>query len=241
MKLNSSRKMKRISIPVRLAGSRLGWDYALGPGYNRRMKNMGEQFPGALLDVVMDAKDIPGKARILDVGCGPGLLALALAERYPDAEVFGVDNSDRQVRGANRLLSRKGLGNCSFKAGRAEDLPFGDGRFDIVVSTWSISCWRDMRKGLEEIRRVLVEDGVAFIADADSGAPVEDIRAFTGGYASAGRCKRLTEWFTRRFVFGPSIALTGDEAAAIAGTVDFSTVMVERKSPMPFFRMKLVK
>ena len=138
-------------------------------------------------------------------------------------------------------MSRGGVDNCGFQVGNAVDLSFEDGSFDIVVSTWSISCWPDMQKGLEEIRRVLVEGGKAFVVDADSSSTQEEIRLFTKGYAEAGTNKRLTEWFTRRFVFGPAVAITNKQAEALAKAAGFSAVWVEKRPGLPFFQMKLHK
>jgi len=153
--------------------------------------------------------------------------------------VVGVDFSPRQVRAAIRLLSGEPMVNCSFEVGNAVDLPGDDGSFDVVVSTFSISCWPDIRKGLEEIHRVLAEGGKAFIVDADSSSTEEEIQRFTTSYAGAGSCKRLQEWLTRRFVFGPAVAIDGGTAEALAVAAGFGRVMVEKKPGLPFFRMIL--
>jgi len=235
------RKSKKRNIVGRLAGSRLLWNYILGPGYNRHLMKIGREFYSPFIDTVVDRREIPTKARILDVGSGPGLLALVLAEKHPDAEIIGIDYSPKQVRTANRLLSRGRVHNCSFQVGNAVDLPFEGGSFDVVVSTWSISCWPDMQKGLEEIRRVLVEGGKAFIVDADSSSTEEEIRLFTQGYAEVGTNKRLTEWFTRRFVFGPAVAINNKQAEAMAKAAGFGAVSVEKGPGLPFFELKLRK
>jgi ubiquinone/menaquinone biosynthesis C-methylase UbiE len=234
-------KSKKRNIPGRLAGSRLVWNYILGPGYNKHIMRIGREFYSPFIDTVVDGSEIPPKARILDVGSGPGLLALVLAEKYPDAEVVGVDYSPKQVRAADNFLSNSRFHNCSFEVGNAVDLPFQDGSFDVVVSTWSISCWPDIKKGLEEIRRVLVDDGKAFIVDADSSSTEEEVGLFTRAYAEVGNNKRLTEWFTRRFVFGPTIAITNMQAEAMAKAAGFGAVLVEKKPGLPFFQLKLSK
>jgi malonyl-CoA O-methyltransferase len=67
-------------------------------------------------------------ARILDVGTGTGVAALALAEWFPSVEVVGVDLTPAMVAEAER----KG-GRAHFQVADAAHLPFADGAFDLVV------------------------------------------------------------------------------------------------------------
>jgi ubiquinone/menaquinone biosynthesis C-methylase UbiE len=217
------------------------WDYFMGPGYNQRVLRIGREFYGPFANMVVEGSGISAPARILDLGSGPGLVTLLLAERYPLAQVVGVDFSPRQVQAAERLLSREHVANCSFEVGDAVDLAWEDGSFDVVVSTFSISCWPDIARGLQEIRRVLVEGGEACVVDADSSSTQEEKRRFTAAYAGAGPCRRVQEWFTRRFVFGPAVAIDGGTAGALAVGAGFTEVEVEKKPGLPFFRLRLRK
>lgn len=231
----------RSNIPRRMANSRLFWDYAMGPSYNRHVLGIERQLHSFFMQVINESCAPVENAHILDVGSGPGLLATMLAQKYPEARVVGVDFSPRQVRAANRLLSRYQAGNCSFQVGNAIDLPFEDNSFDLVVSTFSLSSWPDMQKGLAEIRRVLAEGDKACVVDADSSSTEEEIRKFTRVYASTGANRHVNEWITRRLVFGPAIAITNQKAAALAEGAGFSSVTAEKWPGMPFFRLKLLK
>jgi ubiquinone/menaquinone biosynthesis C-methylase UbiE len=235
-----SRLPKR-SIAARIAGSRPFWDFIMGPSYNKRVMKIGREYYSFLVDMLLDKNEIPPRARVLDVGSGPGLLAMALAREHPDAVIIGVDHSSAQVRAASSMLSSSQLDNCSFRVGNAVDLPFESDSFDIAVSTFSISCWPDMRKGLEEIRRVLVGGGEAFIIDADSGSTQEEVRLFTQGYAAGGACRSLHEWFTRRFVFGRAVAITHRKAEELARDAGFNSIAAEKKPGLPFFQLRLRK
>ncbi|MDG2241864.1 MAG: methyltransferase domain-containing protein [Rhodospirillaceae bacterium] len=71
--------------------------------------------------------------RILDMGCGIGRLTSALKERFPDAEVWGIDVGGPMVRYAH--LKARDIGvDVHFAQRKAEDTKFPDGYFDIVTS-----------------------------------------------------------------------------------------------------------
>jgi ubiquinone/menaquinone biosynthesis C-methylase UbiE len=69
---------------------------------------------------------------VLDVGCGIGEFTLRIAERA--REVVGVDFSKEAIRRATTKLKRTGIRNCKFKQADANELPFPDAAFDVVVS-----------------------------------------------------------------------------------------------------------
>jgi ubiquinone/menaquinone biosynthesis C-methylase UbiE len=77
-----------------------------------------------------------------------------LASRLPDAEAFtGVDPAPSMLRTATSVEALDG--RISFGAGVAEDLPFADDDYDLVVSTTSFDHWSDQARGLTECARVL--------------------------------------------------------------------------------------
>jgi SAM-dependent methyltransferase len=90
---------------------------------------------------------------VLDVGCGTGRLAVALAERAL-ARVWGVDSEPRMLEVARRQLP-PGVG---LREGRAEALPFKDGWFDRVVY-WLAIHLVDRPAAFAEAARVLAPGG----------------------------------------------------------------------------------
>jgi SAM-dependent methyltransferase len=97
--------------------------------------------------------------RVLDVGCGTGAFAAALAER--DARVWGVDPSAEML--AKARARRADGASVGFKAGRAEALPFKSGWFDRVVLRLVVHLL-DRPAALREAARVLVQGGRIVIA-----------------------------------------------------------------------------
>jgi len=76
----------------------------------------------------LDTLDGP-PTRVLDVGTGTGSVALLVAERFPAAEVVGVDVSQRMLEQARQ----KARDRVRFEIADAERLPFPDGSFDLVT------------------------------------------------------------------------------------------------------------
>jgi SAM-dependent methyltransferase len=108
---------------------------------------------------------LPGE-RILDVGTGPGLLAVELAARVgSDGQVVGIDISDDVLELARRRL--KGLEQACCVRGNAVSLDLPDGSFDAVVSTQVHEYVADMPRALAELHRVLRPGGRALILDTD--------------------------------------------------------------------------
>ncbi|MFI9845463.1 class I SAM-dependent methyltransferase [Nonomuraea sp. NPDC051941] len=73
--------------------------------------------------------------RVLDVGCGTGYLSRILAPVVtPGGHVTGVDPSPAMIDYATRHASA----NCTYVEGEGQDLPFPDGSFDLVVSSFAV-------------------------------------------------------------------------------------------------------
>ena len=99
--------------------------------------------------------------RILDMGCGSGLSTTAYKERFPDAEVWGIDAGAPMVRYAHHRAVKKNL-DVHFAHRMAEDSKFPDGYFDIVSDylMFHEMSAEAARKVMPEIFRILRPGGV---------------------------------------------------------------------------------
>jgi len=227
--------IKKHGILKRFLDARWAWNLIQGPIYNRLIfKAASELYTNFAHEV-----QPPENVRILDVGSGPGFLTLLFAQENPTASVLGVDYSPTQVLTANHLRIRHQIHNCSFRQGNAMNLPFQDASFDIVISVGSIKHWPDGRRGLQEIWRVLISNGDAFIAEADRDATDREIYRFASKFTAWYVWDRFMKWFHHRVVFGQSY--TRKEAECMARAAGFSQVSVEKVIGWPFFIMKLRK
>lgn len=91
------------------------------------------------LRIISDYLNVKNDDKLLDVGCGPGYTS-----EFFNCKIMGIDPSQEL------------LANCSFEAilGKAEELPFKDNEFDVVISVSAIQNFDDIKKGLQEIKRV---------------------------------------------------------------------------------------
>ena len=115
---------------------------------------------------ILRAMGPPPLGRVLDLACGPGIVAEALAPLA--AAVEGVDATPKMVELAAARLRAAGLANAAFRVGAAESLPFGDAAFDAVVTRLSLHHFHDPGAVLQEARRVLRPGGTLVAADVVS-------------------------------------------------------------------------
>lgn len=121
---------------------------------------------GPDLDAMIAAAACSGRERALDLGCGPGHAALALAPRV--AELVAVDLSEAMLEQARRLASERGVANARFERADAESLPFPDASFDVVTSRHCAHHFPHPERALREAARVLRPGGRFVLVDAVS-------------------------------------------------------------------------
>ena len=127
--------------------------------------------------------------RVLDVGCGTGIVARAAAERVGDGgSVVGLDPNAGMLAVAAEAGAGLGIDWCP---GAAEELPFGNDHFDRVLAQFTLMFFADRQAGVAEMARVARPGGTVTVA---TWSTIEE----SPGYAAmAGLLHRL---------FGPEAA-----------------------------------
>jgi SAM-dependent methyltransferase len=172
------RKFARLATNVVVVRPAL-WPLVRGPlraQFDRLASSWeGRLGPEALAPLAVALERAEAPARALDIGTGTGKAARLVAERFPDAEVVGVDLAPAMVATARRLLPGELSGRVRFEVADASRLPFPDGSFDLVVLL-------NMIPFFDEIARVTATGGT-FAASFSFGAatpiyvPPETLRA----------------------------------------------------------------
>lgn len=97
--------------------------------------------------------------RYLDLGCGTGDLAFAIARRAPGATVLGIDPAERMLAGARRRLARMPAAGISFHPGDAAALDLPDALLDGVIAAFCVRNFTDRRRAWTEVIRTLAPGG----------------------------------------------------------------------------------
>lgn len=104
-----------------------------------------------------------GAERTLDVACGPGLLAKALAPRV--ASFVGVDVTAAMIDRARQIAAEAKLVNARFEVADAVALPFPDASFELAVTRLALHHMAEPARALAEMTRVLTPRGRLAIFD----------------------------------------------------------------------------
>jgi ubiquinone/menaquinone biosynthesis C-methylase UbiE len=118
-------------------------------------------------DLVVSNLDWNGEGHVLDIGCGSGALAIALAKQYPGARVIGIDYWGAQWEYSREVCEKNATAagaadRVTFRRASAAALPFDDGSMDAVVSNLvfhEVRGVKDKKELLREALRVLKAGG----------------------------------------------------------------------------------
>ena len=102
---------------------------------------------------------LPGK--LLDIGCGEGVLLKMISERVEGCDLFGIDISHNALEVARSRLSD----NSIFIQGDSENLPFDDNSFDAIICTHSFHHYPKPKETIIEMFRCLRPGGEVIIVE----------------------------------------------------------------------------
>ena len=118
---------------------------------------------GPDLSALVEAARLTGAERVLDLGCGAGHTALALASR--SASVTAVDLTAEMLSVAEGLTRERKITNITFELADVAALPFPAASFDLVVSRYAAHHFAAPERALPEAARVLAPGGALLLVD----------------------------------------------------------------------------
>lgn len=173
-------------------------------------------------ELIERARPIGPADRILDLGCGTGIVARLLRERLGGgAPITGVDASAEMIAMARTLAPE-----LDWREGNAMNLPFADGSFELVVSQQMLQFVPDRAAALHEIRRVLVPGG-RFVAATWRPRHEQPLFEVLGRIAE----RHLGTANEKRFLLGDDAALR-----AMLADAGFADIVVEVVTCTDHFR-----
>ena len=146
--------------------------------------NGKRQMSRQIIQGVASYVTVPDGGKILDVGCGSGALAIAVAKRNPNAEIIGIDRWGKEYASYNRQLCERNaraekVNNTRFQQGNAVKLDFADETFGAVTSNYVYhNIPGDRQAYLLETLRVLKNGGAFALHDIFSKSKYGDMQAF---------------------------------------------------------------
>lgn len=153
-------------------------------------------------EALCEAVDLRSGERVLDVACGNGNAALAAARRF--ARVTGVDYVPALLARAGSRATADGL-PIELREGDAEALPFPDGAFDVVLSTFGVMFAPDQDRAARELVRVCRHGGRIGLASWTPDGFIGQVFRVLGGHlppppglrgpSQWGTEERLAEFF----------------------------------------------
>jgi SAM-dependent methyltransferase len=105
--------------------------------------------------------------RVLEVGCGAGVITRTIAKAVPGGTAVGVDREARYVEHARRRAIEDGASNLAFEIGDALSLPFPDASFDMVWSKHVLQWIGERERAIAEMVRVVRPGGRVVAANFD--------------------------------------------------------------------------
>jgi len=125
-------------------------------------------YPASLVTKLREIFALDGRGRLLDLGCGPGSVAISLAHLFE--EVVAVDPEPEMLAEAERIARERGAANIRFRCARTEDLDKSIGRFRLVTAGNSFH-WMDRERVLEFLYPLIDDGGGIAVVGQGAGIP----------------------------------------------------------------------
>ena len=118
--------------------------------------------------LLKDLKALHISGNYLEIGAGPGFLAMMIAERNPDVSITAIDLSPDMAAVANEYINERKLQDrIHYLVGDVgdQDMMEGLGKFDLVYSTFSLHHWKDPGISISNLWNAVKDNGILYTHD----------------------------------------------------------------------------
>lgn len=181
---------------------------------------VNEQFVSRALELA------PRVGRVLDVGTGPGDIAVLLASRAPALQILAIDLGEHMLRLARQNVARAGL-SARVEIARIDAKESGQppGSIDMVISNSLVHHIPEPEQLFRELKRIARPGAGLFIKDLHRPESESELSALVAKYAAG-----CTPYQTQTFLDSLHAALTADEVSAILQRIGWDDVRAFRCS-----------
>ncbi|MGH7770215.1 MAG: class I SAM-dependent methyltransferase [Candidatus Binatia bacterium] len=138
-------------------------DHAQAQEYDRRAAQ--SEIRGQLVAKLVEALELTGRERVLDLATGTGRVARPVAERLKGGEIVGLDEALAMLRVAEEQKEKEPISGFFPAAGKAEAFPFRSGVFDRAFTVFALHHFGDAPSTVKEALRVLKPGGRFVVLD----------------------------------------------------------------------------
>lgn len=204
------------------------WDPSLYQGSARYYREGRLPYAPGMADALARELGLDGRGRLVDIGCGPGIVALELAALFE--EVVGVDADADMIAEAAREARRRGVENGRWRTMRAEELPGDLGSFRVATLAQSFH-WMERERVARAIHTMLEPGGALVHVNAFTRRGIEAasstypeppweaisalLRRYLGSETLAGQGRRDAVFSDEDVIFrrsfrGPDVVMVPD-------------------------------
>lgn len=126
------------------------------------------------LQLLIEVSGVSAQDTVLDVACGPGLVACEFAKHAQ--QVTGIDLTPAMLEQAAQRQQAQGLDNVGWQCGDVTQLPYADASFSMVITRFSFHHFVEPERVLQEMWRVCQPEGTVMLVDV--ALPPEKVVAY---------------------------------------------------------------
>ncbi|MFA4890443.1 MAG: class I SAM-dependent methyltransferase [Candidatus Paceibacterota bacterium] len=174
-----------------------------------------------------------------DAGCGNGIYLKYLSDNYKNIELYGFDFSEEIVK-----IAIGNTGILNIKEGNLEEIPFEDGKFDIILCTQVIEHLLDDKKGIMELHRVLKKGGYLIISTDNKHNIVSKLLNFPGAVMLFIYRTIKSIFYRKNNKYFPHKSYSVKEFKELVGSSKFKIEEMSTfrfSAPFPFYKLRFAR